>query len=369
MKEITSIAEVCHLLERWAPRSLQESYDNAGLICGDPSSRVTGVLCTLDCTEAVVAEAVERGVNLIVAHHPIVFSGLKQLTGRSYVERTVIQAIKNDIAIYAIHTNLDSVLSGVNHKIAEKLGLHSLRILRPKNDLLKLQVFVPSESVDRVKAAMFDAGAGRIGAYEHCSFDSQGTGHFKPKEGANPTVGEVGSVHAEPETKVEVIVPAHLQPPIVRAMIDAHPYEVPAYELLVTNNRDPEIGSGMIGELEHPLNPKEFLAHVATQFGLQCIRHTAYDGQVIERVAICGGSGSFLRSEAAAQGAHAFVTSDMKYHEFFDAEDQLMYLDIGHHESEQFTPELIAEYLEDKNVTFAVLLSEVKTNPVHYFIS
>ena len=369
MKEITTIAQLCQVLEQWAPRTLQEDYDNAGLICGDRSKKVSAVLCTLDCTEAVVQEAMDRGANVIVAHHPIVFSGLKQITGRNYVERTIIKAIKNDIAIYAIHTNLDSVSTGVNAMMAERIGLKNLRVLSAKGNLLKLQVYVPNSNVAEVKSALFNAGAGNIGDYDHCSFDSIGTGHFKPGPGSNPHVGEQGEDHSEPEVKVEVIVPPYLQAEVTEALIASHPYEEPAFDFLLTQNPDPSVGSGMIGTLENAMKPKAFLLHIAENFKTQCIRHTQFEGKEVKKVAICGGSGSFLRKTAAAAGADAYITSDMKYHEFFDADGQLMYLDIGHHESEQFTPDLIASYLEEKNVTFAVLLSEVNTNPVHYFIS
>lgn len=362
------IATVISFLEAWAPSSLQESYDNAGLITGSPEWDCTGIICSLDATEAVIREAKTRGCNLVVAHHPIIFGGLKKINGKNYVEQTIIRAIKEDIAIYAIHTNLDNVLSGVNGRIADQLGLLNQSILAEKDlTLKKLFTFVPVDHAEKVRTALFDAGGGQIGNYSECSFNSEGTGTFRAGEGANPFVGQLNERHSEPEIKLELVFPAHLQGNMIRALRAAHPYEEVAFDVVALANLHPTIGSGVIGELPEPLSEQEFLKKVKSVFGTPVIRHTAFSGQAVKRVAVCGGAGSFLISKALAKGADAYLTADMKYHEFFDANDRLLLADLGHYESEQFTIGLLEEVLAKKFPTFAVLKTEVETNPVRYF--
>jgi dinuclear metal center YbgI/SA1388 family protein len=362
------IAQIIQELEISAPLSLQESYDNAGLLTGMPQWECTGVLCTLDATEEVVKEAIEKKCNLIVAHHPIIFTGLKKINGKNYVERAVITAIKNDIAIYAIHTNLDNVAYGVNKVIADKLGLLNTSILTPKENLLKkLFVFIPIEQVEKVRDAIFNAGAGNIGNYSECSFGVEGTGTFKANEGANPFVGEIGSRHQEIEMKIEAIFPAWLEKKIVSAMIKVHPYEEVAYDVVALDNVFNKVGSGMIGQLTEKLDEQAFLHKIKTIFGLSVIRHTPLTGKPVQKVAVCGGAGSFLISKALNAGADFYITADVKYHEFFDANGRMVIADIGHFESEQFTIGLLAELLEQKFPTFAVLKSVIQTNPVQYF--
>ena len=363
------ISTIIRFLDSLAPPAYQESYDNAGLLTGSGGWECTGVLATLDATEEVVMEAVRRGCNLIVAHHPIIFGGLKKITGRNYVEKTVIAAIKQDIAIYAIHTNLDNVIAGgVNGRIAEKLGIRGGRALLAKEGTLqKLYCFVPVGHLEAVRSAMFAAGAGQIGAYSECSYSVEGVGTFTAGEGTKPYVGEQGSRHEEKEGRLEVIVPAHLSREVIRAMIAAHPYEEVAYDLVSLANSHPGVGSGLVGELSGEMTEKAFLDLVREAFGVAVIRHTRLTGRPVKKVAVCGGAGSFLISKALAEGANFYVTSDVKYHEFFDANDQMVIADIGHFESEQFTVDLLFEVLQEKFRNFAVLKSEVKTNPVKYF--
>lgn len=368
LKNHMKISVIISHLEIIAPPSLQESYDNAGLLTGHAGWECTGVLTTLDATEAVVLEAMEKKCNLIVAHHPIIFGGLKKLNGRNYVEKTVITAIKNDIAIYAIHTNLDNVPDGVNGRMADRLGLVNRRVLQPKaGTLKKLFTFVPLEQVETVRTALFAAGAGHIGHYSECSFNTEGTGTFKGAEGTNPFVGRPGERHYERETRIEVVFPAHLQNTLVRALLQAHPYEEAAYDIADLANPHPGTGAGIAGELPEPLPATDFLALLQRQFGLPLIRHTRLPDQPVKKIALCGGAGSFLVSRVLAMGADVYVTADMKYHEFFDANDRLLICDIGHYESEQFTTDLLHDILQQKFPTFAVLKSEVKTNPVHYY--
>ena len=363
-----TIQKIISALENMAHPSLQENYDNAGLLTGSTSWNCTGIICSLDVTEEVVMEAVEKKCNLIVAHHPIIFGGLKKINGKNYVEQTVIAAIKNDIAIYAIHTNLDNVLAGVNGRIASMLGLKNVSILAGKESTLrKLYTFVPSGKAEQVRTAIFEAGAGQIGNYSECSFNTDGMGTFKAGNNSNPFVGTKGERHTEAETRVEVIFPSYLQDKIISAMIAAHPYEEVAYDVLQLSNNHPGVGSGLLGELENPMSETEFMTLLKLKFKVPTVRHSAFLGKTIKKVAICGGTGSFLISRALACAADAFVTADMKYHEFFDANGRLLMADIGHYESEQFTIDLLQEFLAQKFPTFAVLKTGVNTNPVHYF--
>ncbi len=361
------IRDVIKSLEELAPPSLQESYDNSTLIVGDKNATVEKVLLTLDCTEEVVEEAKAKGCNLIVAHHPIVFSGLKSLTGKNYIERTVIKAIKNDIAIYAIHTNLDNVQKGVNSKIAEKLDLVNTAILSPKAGYLtKLTFFCPIQDSPKVREAIFEAGAGQIGEYDACSFNLKGEGTFRAGENTNPHVGEKGNLHTEEEQRVEVILPTYLEGKVVQALKAAHPYEEVAYDLYPLKNSWGQVGSGMIGELKEEMDMVDFLKSLKDKLNTPLIRHTKAHQQTVKKVALCGGAGSFLLNAAKAKEADVFITGDFKYHQFFDAEDQIVIADVGHYESEQFTPELLKDYLEKLDLDIELNLSGVSTNPIHY---
>ena len=362
------IKEITDYLEGLAPLSSQESYDNCGLIIGGADKEVNGVLVSLDCIESTVEEAIRLGVNMIVAHHPIVFSGLKKINGKNYIERTILKAIKNDVAIYAIHTNFDNYNYGVNDEIGQRLKLKDLRVLAPKKGVLtKLACFVPIDSVDHVSDAMFNAGAGSIGDYAECSFRSTGTGTFMPMNGANPVVGELGKRQSESEFRLEVLVSNHLLEQVVMAMKNAHPYEEVAYEMFAILNENQTEGAGMIGELENPVDELEFLEFVKTTFDCGVIRHTNLLGRKIERVAFCGGAGSFLLNQAKRADADIFITGDFKYHEFFDSENQIVIADIGHFESEQFTSDKLAAILTKKFPKFAVHLTKINTNPINYF--
>ena len=252
------IAEIIHFLETIAPPSLQESYDNAGLITGSASWECTGIIVSLDATEEVILEAKAKGANLVIAHHPIVFSGLKKITGKTYVERAVISSIKHDIAVYAIHTNLDNVIEGVNGEMAEKLGLVNCKILKPKGSTLKkLYTFVPIAQAEAVRSAIFEAGAGNIGNYSECSKGGSGT---------NPFVGEPGKRHEEAELKIEVVFPAWLESQIISSLLKAHPYEEVAYDIVSLDNQFQSVGSGLIGELPNPISEPEFLQLLKLKF-------------------------------------------------------------------------------------------------------
>lgn len=363
----TRVREVIQYLESIAPLSYQESYDNAGLITGNFETPVEGVLVTLDCTEAVVEEAFATGCNLIVAHHPIVFKGLKRLNGSNYVERVVIRALKADIAIYAIHTNLDNVHTGVNRKICELLRLRNLQVLQPRTDTLsKLVTFVPAERSGEVLDALYAAGAGNIGNYSDCAFTVEGTGSFTPNNAANPTIGSTGKREWVNEVRAEVIFPSHLQGQIMRALRKVHPYEEVAHYITTLANENQEVGAGMVGDLAAPMEPTAFLRGLKDTLGVTIIRATQILETPVSRVAVCGGAGSFLLKRAIQSGAQVFVSADFKYHEFFDADGRIIIADIGHYESEVHTKQLLVDVLMKKFHTFAINFSKTVTNPISY---
>lgn len=362
------VKELFNYLEEICPLNYQESYDNCGLITGDKEKEITGVLLCLDSTEEVLKEAVKLKYNVVIAHHPILFSPIKKITGKSYSERAIIYAIKNDLCIYAMHTNLDNIRMGVNNKIAEKIGLKNLSILSPKSGLLrKLVTFCPAKDSGKVREALFAAGAGKIGNYDECSFNTEGTGTFKAGEHTNPHIGKKHEQHREKEERIETIYPKHLENKIIEALLKAHPYEEVAYDIYPLEILHKGVGSGIIGDLEKALEEKAFLTLLKKNMKVSCIRYTSQITKPIKRVAVCGGSGYFLLPDAITAGADAFVTSDFKYHQFFDAENKIMIADIGHYESEQFTPEILNALIKEKFTIFATQISKTSTNPVKYF--
>lgn len=363
-----NVNTVLNELNRIAPFSLQESYDNAGLIVGEPNHEVKGILVCLDSTEEVVDEAIRRECNLIVAHHPIVFGGVRSFTGKTYVERTVMKALRNHISIIAIHTNLDNVLrNGVNQRLASLIGLKDVRILRPMSgELMKLETYVPTAHTEVLIEALGAAGAGSIGEYSNCSFTVNGTGRFEPSENADPFAGEKGSIHAEQEDKLEMIFQSSDRGVVMKELFKCHPYEEVAYNVIPLNNKHQDRGAGVIGKIEKPMPVDEFLDELKQRLNLSVLKFTPNSVQTIENVAVCGGSGSFLIPDAQAAGADILVTSDFKYHQFFDHEDRLVLCDIGHYESEAHVIQLLQEELSKIFNTFAVLLTEANTNPVQY---
>ncbi len=364
-----TVKQIADALEQEAPLSWQESYDNAGLLVGDPHMEVKAVLCTLDITMEVLEEAVQKNCNLVVAHHPLIFSPLKKINPTNPVGRMLLFAIKNNLALYASHTNLDNAYRGVNNLMGKKLGLGQTRILQAASgQLQKLVVYVPHDHLNKVCDALFAAGAGHIGKYDECSFRTEGTGTFRGGKDANPFIGKVGERHYESETRVEVIVPLHHINRVMDALQKSHPYEEVAYELIPISNPNHYSGAGLIGTLPRPMSTNELLSHVASVFHCKTIRHTAPLKDTHTLLSLCGGSGSFLLPMAKAAGATAFLSADFTYHKFFDADNQILILDIGHFESEQFTPEILRDLIVEKFPTFAVHLSETQTNPIHYFI-
>lgn len=363
------IQDIIQAIEAYATPVYQEGYDNSGLQIGIPSDEAKGALISLDVTEEILDEAIQLGANMIIAHHPLLFSGLKQISGRNYIERIVRKAIKNDINIYACHTNLDNVHNGVNAKIAEKLGLQNTSILSVMGgSLYKLYTYAPINAADKVRDALFTAGAGAIGNYYECSFNTPGTGSFRPGEGTNPTIGQSGGARETvEEVKIEVLVDKARRSQVLKALFAAHPYEEVAYELVALQNTNQQLGAGMVGSLATPMDEQAFLAHIKATMQAEVIRHTRLSGKKVEKVAICGGSGSFLLNDAIRAGADFFITGDYKYHQFFDADGKIVIADIGHYESEQYTAEIFRDIINRKFPNFATHLSNISTNPVNYY--
>ena len=361
------IKEIVSALERFAPLPLQDGFDNAGLQIGLTEAEATGALLCLDVTEAVLDEAIGLGYNLVIAHHPLLFKGCKSITGRDYVERCILKAIKNDIVIYAAHTNMDNAWGGVNFKIAEKLGLKNVRVLEPKEEaLVKLVTYVPVAQAEEVRNVLFAAGCGCIGRYDSCSYNVEGSGTFRAQEGTHPYCGAVGELHTEAEVRIETIVPAYRKAEAVRALLKVHPYEEPAFDLYPLQNTWQQAGAGVIGELEKPETELEFLKRVKKTFEVECLRHNKLMGREIQTVALCGGAGAFLLPLAIRQRADVFLTGEIKYHEFFGHEGEIMLAETGHYESEQYTKEIFYTIIRDLFPSLDVQQTRVNTNPIKY---
>lgn len=362
-----TVKQITNCIEEIAPLKDAESFDNVGLLVGNYQTEVSKVLVSLDCTEDIVDEAIDSKAELIVCFHPIVFKGLKRFNGNSYVERVVIKAIQNNIAIYAMHTALDNSPQGVNKRICDQIGVQNPKILIPKKEnLYQLSFRVPHSHLEVVKTAVFKAGAGSIGAYDSCGFESEGKGSFRPLENANPYEGKTNELSEVSELDYKVVLQNHQKSSVLKALFTSHPYEEVAYELIVLENENPHKGMGMIGELTEALEEKEFLISLKDKMQTQLVRHSAMRDTKIKKVAVLGGSGVFALQAAKSHGADAFVSADFKYHDFFQAENQILICDIGHYESEQFTKDLLVEHLKKNFPNFAVILSSKNTNPIHY---
>lgn len=362
-----NIREVANYLEVLAPLNYAEDFDNVGLLVGNYNTAISGILVTLDTLEETVDEAIAKNCNLIVSFHPIIFVGLKKLNGNSYVERVVLKAIKNDIAIYATHTALDNSKEGVSAKMCEVLGLHNNKVLIPRKGVIKkLTTFVPTQNATTLRNALFDAGAGNIGNYDKCSFNVLGEGTYRGNEHSNPVIGEKGELHTEKEIRISVVFESKNEASILKTLKENHPYEEVAYEVITTENVHQDIGLGMIGELPKEMKEKDFLLFLKETMKTDCVRHSELLHKKIKKVAVLGGAGSFAISNAKRAGADAYVSADFKYHEFFKAEKSILLADIGHYESEQFTKNLLVDYLTKKFSNFAVILSEKSTNPIYY---
>ena len=362
------LKEITQTLERFAPVALQEDFDNSGLLVGNQNAEIRGALLCVDITESIIDEAISLGFNLVISHHPLIFKGLKKISGKNYVERCILKAIKNDIAIYAAHTNFDSVKNGVSYKMAEKIGLKDLKILSPKKDaLVKIVTFVPAEFAESVRLAVWEAGAGHIGNYDCCSFSVNGEGTFRALDGANPFLGNLHEKHTEEESKIEFVLPTYLVDNVLVAIKNTHPYEEPAIDIFPLKNSWENVGLGVVGTLPKPMKEKDFLTYIKDIFGVGAIKHSKFLEKNISKVALCGGSGADFINDAKCCGADIYVTADVSYHRFFEAENSLVIADIGHFESEQFTKEIFYEQLIKNFPNFAVQFSKVEKNVVSYF--
>lgn len=361
------IREILQIIEQTAPLALQESYDNSGVQIGDISQEIKGVLLSVDVTEDVVDEAISLGCNLIISHHPLAFRSFKSLTGKNYVERCMIKACKHDIVLYAAHTNLDNAMGGVNFKLAQLLNLQQVRILAPaKKSLSKLVTFVPNSHADTIKTALFNAGAGNIGNYDSCSYNTSGYGTFRAGQNATPFCGEIGELHTEEEIRIEVILPTFKRTEIIRALISVHPYEEPAFDIYPLENEWNQAGAGIVGTLPEEMEEEDFLYFLKDTLNLSSIQHSPYRGKKILDVALCGGSGNFLIPNAIGYGADIFITGEAKYNDFFDVEDKILLATIGHYESEACTKDLFFDLLSDKFPELEIILSQFDVNPVKY---
>jgi dinuclear metal center YbgI/SA1388 family protein len=361
------LKELTQYLESEIPLSFQEDYDNSGLQVGDPEKEIISALLTLDVTEDVLDEALENETDLIISHHPVIFKGIKSLSGKTYTEKIILKAVRNNVAIYSAHTNLDAVSYGVSRKMAEKLNLQNVSVLVPlKEKLLKLVTFIPAGHLDAVRDALFDAGAGIIGNYDRCGFAVGGTGSFRAGEKTEPFVGEKGKLHFETEIRFETVLLSHLRNNVVKALIENHPYEEVAYDIFELKNNNLQSGTGCVGDLPENLTETEFLKLVSDVFSSKGIRYSKCSGKKLKKIALCGGAGSSLLNAAISSGADAFVTADIKYHSYFDAENRILMVDTGHYESEKFSTEILYDLIIKKFPKFAVRFSKTNTNPINY---
>jgi dinuclear metal center YbgI/SA1388 family protein len=362
------LKDLISYLDSAIPLSFQEDYDNSGLQIGSPDSDISSALLTLDITEDVVNEALEKKCNVIISHHPLIFHGVKSITGKTFTERIISLALKNDLAIYSAHTNLDVISGGVSRKMAEKLELHDIRILSPlTHQLLKLVTYIPETHFEKVRDKIFEAGAGVIGNYDKCGFSVPGKGSFRGNEDSNPFTGAKGELHHENEIRFETILYSYLKSKVIAALLDAHPYEEVAYDLYVLENQNANIGFGCTGTLSSPISEEDFLKKVSSVFGAGGIRYSNTSKKSISTIALCGGSGASLLNQAISSGADAYITADVKYHDFFNTENKILLVDIGHFESEKFSSEILKDLIIKKFPKFAVRFSETNTNPINYF--
>jgi dinuclear metal center YbgI/SA1388 family protein len=361
------VRDISSYLDKTVPVSFQESYDNCGLQVGDPENDINAAIISLDVTEDVMDEAIAIGCGLIITHHPLIFFPLKKLTGNTHIERILLKAVKNEIAIYSSHTNLDILNAGVSRKMADKLNLQNIKVLSPlKNRLYKLVIYIPESHFEKVREAIFEAGAGVIGNYDKCSFSQAGTGSFRGGENTTPYAGEKGKFHLEKEIRFETIMPSHLKDQVIMALLASHPYEEVAYDIYSLENEYNAAGLGCVGELPEPLGEKDFLFFLSDIFKAEGVRYSKLSGKKIKKVALCGGAGISLLGDSIKAGADVFVTSDIKYHDFFNAGNRILLVDTGHHESEKYSTEILYDLIIKKFPTFAIRFSETNTNPINY---
>ena len=364
--------EIIKYLEDWAPKGIAWEKDNVGLQVGDPKIKIRNIILSLDLNEEVVDSAIKENCNLIITHHPLLFYPLKDLDFSKSKKAIMIEKmIKNDITLYSAHTNLDFTKHGVSYQLAKRLSLRNIKFLKNlSNNQVKLSVFVPLAHLDKVSDAIYQAGGGIIGEYSNCSFRTSGKGTFSGSVQSNPSIGKKGVVETVEEVKLEVLVDQWKLSHVISSIKIAHPYEEIAYDVYPLLKENVNYGIGAIGELNKQMIPGEFLKLVSSKLNVPAFRYTKNGRKKIKTVAVCGGSCSELIDEAMKQKADAFITADLKYHSFQDAEGNILLIDAGHYETEVPVLDEIKHRLEKlliKNKKIRVLKFRGSTNPVVFY--
>ena len=364
-----TVRGIQEIMEAWAPLDIAWERDNPGLQAGDTGRRVRGILVALDVTEPVVKEAKGAGANLIVSHHPLLFRPLRSLTTRSGTERTLTALARGGIALYSAHTNLDFTRGGTSFALAEALGLATEGFLTSSfRTESKIVTFVPPSHADSVAAAMAGAGAGVIGAYDGCSFRTEGTGTFRGGKGTHPAVGKAGVPEHAREIRLEMVAPRRAVHTVVDALKGAHPYEEVAFDVYPLDNTSGAYGMGALGTLPRAVPLADFLGRVRRALRTRSLRWSGDPRSRVRRVAVCGGSGSELLPQAIAAGADAFVTADVRYHTFQEAGTEITLVDAGHFETEFPVVAAVVDRLRGeiraRGARIPVRASSQATNPV-----
>ena len=364
-----TIKDVTTFLEQKFPLYLQEDFDNCGVQCGDVRQEISGAMVCFEMSEQVIDEAIDKGCNLVISHHPLMLKrGICKIVPTDRVGAMICKALAHNMVLYSMHTNIDSGEGGGNDAFAEKLRLRNVKVLEPHKGMYrKLVVFVPKENAETLKSALFAVGCGVQGNYDSCGYTLHGQGQFRPLEGANPHIGEENHLEHVDEERVEMIYPTGLQRAVVQAIYDNHPYEEPAFDLLPLENESRTIGLGRIGELPKELPVSDFLGYLKDNLGFIHCRYCGDETKMIRKVAVCGGGGSSFIDLAIASGADAYVSGDFKYHDFFKSYQKTLLVDIGHYEGEFFIKNIIFNLLNEKFSTFATLISKMESLEVKFF--
>ena len=362
------IKEVIQFLEQKFPLHWQEDFDNCGVQCGDKERELTGIVVCFDMSEAVIDEALAQGSNMVISHHPIIYKhGLKKIEPTNRVGKIIYKALENKILLYSMHTNIDSGKAGGNVLFAKKLELQNLSVLVPKeNQFCKLVVFVPAENSALLKEAMFKIGCGNIGNYSHCSYSCEGIGSFKPLTGVNPHIGKHNRLERVDEERIEMIFPKNIKRQVIETLYGHHPYEEPAFDIITLENQNREVGLGRIGLLPTSMLAKDFILYIKEKLNLDFVKFSGNRDAEIKKVAVCGGGGASFISEALTAGVNAYITGDLKYHDFFIPENKMLLIDIGHFEGEHFIREIITSLLQENFNTFATHFTEVEIPVIHH---
>ncbi len=364
--------EIIKYFEEWAPKEIAWQKDNVGLQVGSLNNKLNNILLCLELHDQVIDDAIKKNCNLIISHHPLLFQPLKKIDLQNDKNSKLIEKlIKNNITLYSAHTNLDFTKEGVSFELAKKLKLNNIDFLVHQNsNQYKLSVFVPVDFVDKVANAIFENGGGRIGEYTNCSFRTKGNGTFKGSGNSNPYLGEKNKIELVEEIKLEVLVDSWKLKKILTAIFETHPYEEVAYDIYPLANSNKNYGAGTIGELDKPMHQKQFLDYVADNLKIKNFRYSKGNNK-IKKVALCGGAGSDLVKDALNSGADAFITADLKYHTFQDANEKILLIDAGHYETEIHSLDEVkrklSHYTIGKNINTKIFKYEGSTNPIFFY--